>query len=171
MVAVPCAGGAGCLTGSAAGHSTAQRRESGKACTLSTQPASQLSHRPRSNPREWCHPSGQGLPIVTNIINQPFPRMPTAYPGLDNPSLRLSLQAILGCIKLTELTITQTLPLVQREALDCRVSKQLGWTRSQWYAETILVPQPAGTKYEQNNHDLAILSGACFPFALVLLHF
>lgn len=103
-----------CQQGRTAGHSTAKSRESGKACTLSTQPASQLSHRPRSNPR-----GGRGLPTVTNVIKTTPPRTPTAYPGLDNPSLRLSFQAILGCIKLTELTITQ----VQREALDCLSSK------------------------------------------------
>lgn len=67
------------------GHSTAKSRASGKACTLSTQPASQLSHRPRSNPR-----GGRGLSTVTNVIKTTPPRTPTAYPGLDNPSLRLS---------------------------------------------------------------------------------
>lgn len=45
----------------------------GRHCRLSTQPASQLSHRPRSNPRGWCRPSGRGLPILTNVIKTPPP--------------------------------------------------------------------------------------------------
>lgn len=50
--------------------------------------------------------SGQGLPTLVNLLRQSPTDMPTDQPSVDNPSLRHSSQDILGCVKLTEQTIT-----------------------------------------------------------------
>lgn len=59
--------------------------------------------------------SGLGLP--TSIKRQSPTEMPSKQPNIDSHSLRLSLQVMLGCVKLIQLTITdpnfpyQSLPL------------------------------------------------------------
>jgi hypothetical protein len=51
-------------------------------------------------PREW-HCPRCGMPSHTNLLKTTFTSMPTGQPTLDTPSLRLSFQLILGCVKLT----------------------------------------------------------------------